>query len=154
MHQHAVPRNVEIGAEAVEGLLDSLVASRVHQEEHLVAQVPMVWYKDAGPMEEPVVEVPRLRELAGPELLEELLAIGRSRCCPPDVIQEGKGRPGQGMNSHRHPLHGGRGPLLCIPTRQSVHHGENDGLATDLGQPLDEVHRDVGPHLGRHLEGL
>ena len=95
MNQHAIPWNVEIGAEVVEGLLDSLVASRVRQEEHLVEQVPMVRYKDAGPMEkEPVVEVPRLQELVGPELLEELLAIGRGRCCPPDVIQEGEGRPG------------------------------------------------------------
>jgi len=95
LNQHAIPWNVEIGAEAMEGLLNSLVASRMRQEEHLVAQVPMVRYKDVGPMEkEPVVEVPRLRELAGPELLEELLAIGRDRCCPPDVIQEGEGRPG------------------------------------------------------------
>ena len=71
----------------MERLLDALMASRVRQEEHLVAQVPMVRYKDAGPMEkEPVVEVPRLQELVGPELLEELLAIGRGRCCPPDVI--------------------------------------------------------------------
>jgi len=66
LNQHAIPWNVEIGAEAMEGLLDSLVASRVRQEEHLVAQVPMVRYKDAGPMEkEAVVEVPRLRELTG-----------------------------------------------------------------------------------------
>jgi hypothetical protein len=88
LNQHTIPWNVEIGAEAVECLLDSLVAGQVHQEEHLVAQVPMVWHKDAGPMEkEPVVEVPRLRELIDPKLLEELLAIGRGRCCPPDVVQ-------------------------------------------------------------------
>ena len=27
-------------------------------------------------------------------------------------------------------------------------------FAADLGQPLDEVHRDIRPHLGRYFEGL
>ena len=37
---------------------------------------------------------------------------------------------------------------------ESVDHRENDGFATDLGQPLDEVHGDIRPHLGRYFEGL
>jgi hypothetical protein len=37
---------------------------------------------------------------------------------------------------------------------EAVHHRENDGLARYLGQPFDEVHGDVGPHLGWHLKGL
>ena len=37
---------------------------------------------------------------------------------------------------------------------EAIHHREDDGLACHLGQPLDEVHGDVGPHLGRHLKGL
>jgi hypothetical protein len=37
---------------------------------------------------------------------------------------------------------------------ESVDDGEDDRLAAHLGQPFDEVHRDVRPDLGRHLEGL
>ena len=37
---------------------------------------------------------------------------------------------------------------------ETVEHRENDGFAADLGQPLDEVHRDIRPHLGRYFEGL
>lgn len=32
--------------------------------------------------------------------------------------------------------------------------GEDDGFPVDFGQGLDENHRDVGPHLGQHVEGL
>jgi hypothetical protein len=37
---------------------------------------------------------------------------------------------------------------------EAVHYREDDRLARHLGQPLDEVYGDVGPHLGRHLKGL
>ena len=45
------------------------------------------------------------------------------------------------------------GDEMCV-LREAVHHREDDGFARHLGQPFDEVHGDVGPHLGRHLEGL
>jgi hypothetical protein len=37
---------------------------------------------------------------------------------------------------------------------EAIDHREDDRFAAHLRQPLDEVHGDVGPHLGRHLEGL
>ena len=37
---------------------------------------------------------------------------------------------------------------------EAVDHRQNDRLAIDLGQALDEIHGDVGPYLGRHVEGL
>ena len=37
---------------------------------------------------------------------------------------------------------------------EAVDHCENDGFAADLGQPLNEVHGDINPHLRRYFEGL
>ena len=37
---------------------------------------------------------------------------------------------------------------------ETVEHRENDGFAADLGQPLDEIHGDIRPHLGWYFEGL
>jgi len=37
---------------------------------------------------------------------------------------------------------------------EPVNHREYDGLAANLRQPLDEVHRDIRPDLGRDVEGL
>ena len=37
---------------------------------------------------------------------------------------------------------------------EAIDHRQDDRLAADLGKPLDEVHRDIRPHLGRHGEGL
>jgi hypothetical protein len=42
---------------------------------------------------------------------------------------------------------------MCI-LGEAVDDGEDDRLAADLGQPLDEVHGNICPHLGRHLQGL
>jgi hypothetical protein len=39
---------------------------------------------------------------------------------------------------------------MCV-LGEAVDDSEDDGLATDLRQPFDEVHRDIRPHLGRHL---
>ena len=72
----------------MERLLDALMASRVRQEEHLVAQVPMVRHEDTGAVEqEPVDEAPRCLKLAGAVLSQQLLAvvrgllqIGRASC--------------------------------------------------------------------------
>jgi hypothetical protein len=38
--------------------------------------------------------------------------------------------------------------------REAVDDGEDDRLLVDLGQSLDEIHRDVRPHLRWHLERL
>ena len=70
-----------------------------------MVQVPMVWYKDAGPMEkEPIVEVPRLQELAGPELLEELLAIGHGRSVSPECRGGGSDHHGGGDCGRPRPI--------------------------------------------------
>jgi hypothetical protein len=46
------------------------------QEEDLVAQVTIVWYKDAGPVEEQSsVEAPRVRQVAFLQALEKELGI-------------------------------------------------------------------------------
>jgi hypothetical protein len=37
---------------------------------------------------------------------------------------------------------------------EAIDHREDNRLAPDFTQPFDEVHGDVGPHLGRHLKGL
>ena len=37
---------------------------------------------------------------------------------------------------------------------EAVDHREYDRLAPDLRKALDEVHGDVRPHLGRHLQRL
>jgi len=37
---------------------------------------------------------------------------------------------------------------------ESINHHENDRFATDLGQALDRIHRDVRPNLGQNIEGL
>lgn len=41
---------------------------------------------------------------------------------------------------------------VCI-LGEAVNDGEDDGFLVDLGQAFDEVHRDVGLHLGRHVKG-
>ena len=37
---------------------------------------------------------------------------------------------------------------------EAIDHREDDRFAIDLGQALDKIHRNVGPNLGRHVEGL
>jgi hypothetical protein len=37
---------------------------------------------------------------------------------------------------------------------EAVDHHEDEGLAAHLGQPLDEVHGNIRPHLRRHIKGL
>jgi len=37
---------------------------------------------------------------------------------------------------------------------EAVDHCQHDRLAAHLRQPLDEIHRDVRPDLGWHVEGL
>jgi hypothetical protein len=37
---------------------------------------------------------------------------------------------------------------------EAVDHREDDGLAAHLGQPLDEVHGNIRPHLRRHIKRL
>ena len=37
---------------------------------------------------------------------------------------------------------------------EAVHHGEDDRLPMYHGEPLDEVHGDVRPHLGRNHQRL
>jgi hypothetical protein len=37
---------------------------------------------------------------------------------------------------------------------EAIDHREDDRLAMDLRQALNEVHQDVRPHLGRHIKGL
>ena len=37
---------------------------------------------------------------------------------------------------------------------EAINHREDDGLAANLRQPLDEVHGDVRPHLGGHVQRL
>ena len=38
--------------------------------------------------------------------------------------------------------------------REPVHHREDDALAMYLGERLDEIHGDVGPNAGGHLQRL
>lgn len=42
---------------------------------------------------------------------------------------------------------------VCV-LGEAVDDGQDDALAIDAGQTLDEVKGDVGPHLGGDLEGL
>ena len=37
---------------------------------------------------------------------------------------------------------------------EAINHREDDGLPAHLGQPFDEVHGDVRPHLGGHVQRL
>ena len=54
------------------------MAGRMGQQEHLVAEILMVRHINARSMEEePVVETPRLAELAGLQLLQQPLAVRR-----------------------------------------------------------------------------
>jgi hypothetical protein len=63
------------------------MAGRVHQEEHLVAYVVMVWHKDAGPMEQKAIdEELGIYELAGSELLQQALSVMCSHYGLPDSV--------------------------------------------------------------------
>ena len=65
---------------------------------------------------------------------------------PNDAVEEG-------TSNRRHNV----GVAKCDKMRvlgEAIYDGEDDGLATNLGQPLDEIHGDVRPHMGRHLKGL
>ena len=42
---------------------------------------------------------------------------------------------------------------MCI-LGEAIDHREDNRLAPDFKKPFDEVHGDVGPHLGQHLEGM
>lgn len=42
---------------------------------------------------------------------------------------------------------------MCV-LGEAVDHREDNGLSSHLGQPMDEVERDIRPDLGRQLEGL
>jgi hypothetical protein len=48
---------------------------------------------------------------------------------------------------------GGQGNEVRI-LGEAVDDGKNDRLPVDHREALDEVHRDVGPHLGQHVERL
>jgi hypothetical protein len=37
---------------------------------------------------------------------------------------------------------------------EAVDDDEYDGLSVDLGKALNQVHRDICPHLGQHVEWL
>jgi hypothetical protein len=46
-----IARHVEVGVEAMEHLLSTLMARRMSQEKGLVVKITMVWHEDAGAME-------------------------------------------------------------------------------------------------------
>ena len=48
LYEHTIARNVEVGAQAMKGFLDTLVLSGVREEEGLMAQVPLVREEDAA----------------------------------------------------------------------------------------------------------
>lgn len=45
------------------------------------------------------------------------------------------------------------GDEVCV-LKEAVDSVQNDRLLIDLRKALDEVHRDVSPHLGRHIKRL
>ena len=60
----------------MERLLDSLVARRVSQEEHLMAQVIISWHEYASTVEqETIVDAPKYGQRAFLEVLKEKLSV-------------------------------------------------------------------------------
>ena len=51
LEQGMIARHVEVGVEAMEHLLSTLMARRMSQEKGLVVKITMVWHEDAGAME-------------------------------------------------------------------------------------------------------
>ena len=59
--QGSIARDVEVGAETMEGFLHTLMARRVGQKQYLVTEIVVHRHKDPTPMkEQPINEVPRL----------------------------------------------------------------------------------------------
>jgi hypothetical protein len=65
---------------------------------------------------------------------------------PDDVVKEGAGDGGGGVGVAE------RNKMRVLG--EAVDHGEDDGLAAHLQKALDEIHRDVRPHLGWNLQRL
>ena len=85
----------------MEGLLNSLVASRMRQEEHLVAQVIISWHEYASTVEqETVIDALGCGQCAFLEALKEKLSVLSCCCSRADVIEEGECRRGQQVHSH------------------------------------------------------
>ena len=84
----------------MERLLDSLVAHRVSQEEHLMAQVIISWHEYASTVEqETVVDALGCGQRAFLEALKEKLSVPDCCCSRADVIEEGECRHGQQVHS-------------------------------------------------------
>jgi hypothetical protein len=81
--------------------------------------------------EESVDEAPRSSQLALLQLLEEVLPVGRSCHRPPNVVQQGERRTGDGPGRNGRILHGGLG----VAARQ--------GIRYDVQAPRPILHREV-----------
>ena len=65
---------------------------------------------------------------------------------PDDVVEEGASDGGSRVGVPK------RNKMRVLG--EAVNDGEDDGFPANLGQPLDEIHGDVGPDLVRHLQRL
>ena len=84
----------------MEHLLDSLVARRVSQEEHLMVQVIISWHEYASTVEqETVVDALGCGQRAFLEALKEKLSVPGCCCSRADVVEEGECRRGQQVHS-------------------------------------------------------
>jgi hypothetical protein len=88
-HQGAVARNIELGAEAMEGFLNALMPRRVGQEDGLMSEVAMVRYVDARAVKEAILQAPWGGQGAVLELLAQVAAVRGCRCGTTDVVEEG-----------------------------------------------------------------
>jgi hypothetical protein len=90
-HQGAVARNVELGAEAMEGFLNALMPRRVGQEDGLMSEVVVVRYIDARAVKkEAILQVPWGGQGTVLELLAQAAAVRGCRCGAVDVVEEGE----------------------------------------------------------------
>lgn len=86
-------RNVEVGVEALKGLLDTLMASCMDHQEHPLAQVMLIWTEDVLVVEELlVIHAPGAIDRPFLELMVDVDDLPICRQGHPDLIQEVEGQ--------------------------------------------------------------
>jgi hypothetical protein len=92
--QGLITRDVEVGAETMEGLLHTLMARRVRHQQHLVTEVVVVRHEDMAPMQEQAIrQAPWLFQVSSIKSLPKELSFRCSHGGPTDVTEEGKSGP-------------------------------------------------------------
>jgi hypothetical protein len=125
LDERTIMWNVEVCAQSVEGLLDTLMTRRVRQCQHLVAQVIVVRHEDVcAVQEQPVDEATWRSQYALLQLLEVVLSVRCSSWRPPDVVQQGECRAQDGPCRHSRVLHGS----LRVAAGQGVSESRLEGV--------------------------